>query len=410
LLLKPLVLFLAAVFLFSFHASPAHAAYEISDSTVQFLYHFNLPASSTESSSSSRNITTVGWSSTTSSITNNLNNAVYSTSFGDTLTASVTPVNIFTDVSVGAWYNASTTGTDERIVSFPSIDNVVLYHNFDGTNDTPKCQFTDTNQNHVWSIIGSSTSGGKHFIVCTWNHSTGDGLLYEDGGPTSSIIHANSSGAIKGGNSSLYIGKGIGTDSPAKGSIDEVFLTDNVLTPSTISSLWNNGNGQEICLTFGCAGTSTVVGFATGTLNQYKSDATTVINEGSSTTQTTVKFGATLISNGTSTVQFQVESQPFNHSFANVANITSTFVASGTAVMISTSSLPDGLYKWQARAIDGNNVTSLWKTLSSPAASYDLIVNRNPTVTVAATSSDVQALYNFAHELGFIHEHDHIAL
>jgi len=41
----------AGFFVFGFH--PAHADYYISTSTLQFLYHFNLPASSTNSTSSS---------------------------------------------------------------------------------------------------------------------------------------------------------------------------------------------------------------------------------------------------------------------------------------------------------------------------------------------------------------------
>jgi adhesin HecA-like repeat protein len=379
-------------FSWNYGASIARASYYISTSTLPFLYHFNLPASSTNSASSSWDLTTVGWS-TSSSIRANLHEGVYSSSFGNTYTDSMTPVNILPgDVSVGGWYNVTSTG-DQRIVSFADVDNAILYHNYDGTNDTPKCQFIDSGQAHVWTITGSSTSGSRHFVVCTWNHSTGDGQMYIDGVLNQTVTHA-SAGALKAGTSRLYIGKGVGADGPTNGSIDEVFLTNNVLTSSTISSLYGGGGGQEICTTPGCGIAVVTVSIATSSLQQYKADATTTIPESASTTESTVTFGANLQTTGTSTVQLQVELVPFNDAFTGTANILSSSVSSGT-VTVSSSQLADGLYYWKAQAADGNNVNSGWKTLSTPAANYDFAVRTYTTPLVELPSSSVKFLYHF---------------
>src|SRR5262249_12591795 len=100
-----------------------------------------------------------------------------------------------------------------------------------------------------------------------------------------------------------------------------------------------------------------------------------------------VVFGARLRSNGTSTLQLQVEVEPASTTFTNVANATSSFVSSGTIAYATSSLLSPGNYHWQARAIDSQNVTSTWQLFGS-ASSTDFIV---VTSSVAAPCFQVDA-------------------
>jgi hypothetical protein len=68
------------------------------------------------------------------------------------------------------------------------------------------------------------------------------------------------------------------------GMVDELGLWSKVLSATEISDLYNGGSGQ----------TMTNSGLDLFSLNQYKSDATTPINNGSSTTESYVTFGATV--------------------------------------------------------------------------------------------------------------------
>src|SRR5258708_25226277 len=63
-------------------------------------------------------------------------------------------------------------------------------------------------------------------------------------------------------------------------------------------------------------------------LQQYKSDATTTIGEGSSTTESYVVFTALLNSSSTtSTLKLQVEVEPSTIDFTRTVTVSSTFVS-----------------------------------------------------------------------------------
>ncbi len=110
-------------------------------------------------------------------------------------------------------------------------------------------------------------------------------------------------------------------------------------------------------------------------LNQYQSDATTIIAEGSIITEPTVVFGTALQSINTSTFQLQVEVQPAGSNFTGIPTITSPFVSSNATTSWTG---PDGNYHWQARIMDSDDATSTWKQFGSSATSTDFTINTHP--------------------------------
>lgn len=94
-------------------------------------------------------------------------------------------------------------------------------------------------------------------------------------------------------------------------------------------------------------------------LQQYKSDVTLPISEGSTTTENTVAFGAQLGSLNPFPIQLQVEVEPSGAAFANQPSATSTFVTPGASTTVIVANLSDGQYHWQARAVDSLGNQSL---------------------------------------------------
>ena len=117
---------------------------------------------------------------------------------------------------------------------------------------------------------------------------------------------------------------------------------------------------------------------------QYKSDATTTIDEGATTTESTVVFGAQLLGN-TTTEQLQVEVEPSGTNFINVPDASSTWISPGgnaTATFeMPPESISDGGYHWQARVRDYNDVTSSWQMFGPNSSATDFTINTVPLYT-----------------------------
>jgi hypothetical protein len=95
--------------------------------------------------------------------------------------------------------------------------------------------------------------------------------------------------------------------------------------------------------------------------NQFKSDTTTLIEQGTYTDEGTLVFKATLSDNDGDPVQLQVEVQPVGTAFTGTANCgPGTAVSSGSLATVTCSGISDGEYKWQAQAIDDQAATGNW--------------------------------------------------
>jgi uncharacterized protein YmfQ (DUF2313 family) len=98
---------------------------------------------------------------------------------------------------------------------------------------------------------------------------------------------------------------------------------------------------------------------------QYRSDASTAINEGWTTNETTVTVKATVSDPDTDNVKLEVEIIDNAGAYTGTPNCSSGFVTSGSVATATCSGLTDGVsYKWRARTND-NIDTSAWQTFGA---------------------------------------------
>jgi hypothetical protein len=115
-------------------------------------------------------------------------------------------------------------------------------------------------------------------------------------------------------------------------------------------------------------------------LSQFKSDVTTQINEGGTTTEDTVIFGATLQSSSTNQLRLEVE-YTTSTTFAGIANVTSSPVNPGSFATTTASNLQNGSYRWRARTVDTiTQATSDWQEFGT-AGNTDFVVHQVPLYT-----------------------------
>jgi hypothetical protein len=221
----------------------------------------------------------------------------------------------------------------------------------EGAHDVPDfCLRSGGTDSYYCNKGASMADGSPHNVVLRYHSSSKLSECYIDGSFLTNYTFTNSQADLYGIGRSDWVGV-----PRSGGSVDDLAVTNNIMPTSTIQAIWNSGSGSEVCTTSKC-------GFMLDAMQQYKSDASTVINYGSSTVETTVIFGAKLYSAGTSTLQLQVEVQPTSTSFTNIANATSSFVASSSSATATKNSLSLGEYHWQARVLEnGTNATTSWQ-------------------------------------------------
>ena len=124
---------------------------------------------------------------------------------------------------------------------------------------------------------------------------------------------------------------------------------------------------------------------APSAINQYRTDATTVIAQGGFTNQTQVVFKATTTDPEANQYQLQVEVQPNASAFTNTATCTSPLTNSGTETSTgSCGTLVDGTsYKWQYRLLDSLGAATAWTSFggSDPDFTVD---TTTPDTTITA--------------------------
>jgi len=96
-------------------------------------------------------------------------------------------------------------------------------------------------------------------------------------------------------------------------------------------------------------------------LDQYKFDLQTLLDEGAITTHDSVVFKATLTDPDGDDVKLQVELKEFNQSFDGQDLLESDLIISGSAASITRYGLVNGKYHWRARAVDENGAVSDWR-------------------------------------------------
>lgn len=253
------------------------------------------------------------------------------------------------------WAKTTYISNDHYVFDFTANNPYTEYGYAQGMSwgGTGKSNYNDGGGASQHWIFGSTNwaNGNWHHVALVASGTVG--TFYLDGSP-------NGTGTIASSQFITGVVAKIANSYNSKiwqGAIDDFAIFSRALSPTEISNLYTGD------------WSSSYIG-----LQQYKSDATTTIAEGGSTTESTVVFGATVYSTGSSTVQLQIEEKPVGVGFSNVANVTSTFVSSWNEATATLSGLANGAYHWQARVVDSNSNASAWQLFGSSGASSDFTI------------------------------------
>lgn len=240
-------------------ASPAFAAYEISDGSIHALYHLN--GDSVDASGHGYNGTDTG----ISYIPAKLNDGAKCTT-GDTskiaLPDGALPGSF--PLSLGLWVKATSTG----YIWVNAMGAANQGWRF-GTQDLTSTTYLGFASLNTIAADKNASDGSEHLVILSIDGS-GNGKTYTDGvqdgsasGLTITSIEAGVSNLCFNQRNSIY----------SNVILDEVFIATSTLATSTITGLWNGGAGNEICTTIGCAGGGAPTSTPTSTIPLTAADA-----------------------------------------------------------------------------------------------------------------------------------------
>lgn len=235
-------------------APSADAVVEIPSSTVKSLYHMEDTA---DSSGNGYNRTDKAGG---AYATGKLSNAYYTAGVG-TSSANTAAWDTSGDYTIGFWFKATSTwdAGNSGHAMFGKRTSPASGNGETAFGHGQQCTSAG-NQEWVHGNAGAScpinyaqsyTGGTWYWLVVTRDVSDGYIDFYVDN--VLKATAANTTSTNPGGPFELgYFGSAY---SSANFAIDELFFTNTRLSTSTRDSLYNSGNGAEICVTDGCSGT-----------------------------------------------------------------------------------------------------------------------------------------------------------
>lgn len=255
---KYLLVFLSLLIFFS--ASNAFASYEISDNSVKALWHFD--GDSVDSSGNSHNGTDTNTSYPTSSI---LNQSLFVSGAGYVMVSSSTDFNKgSSEFSEICWLKRNATGTVQWILgNIDSIGNETEDWRFNSDNTFRWLAVNSSTGAYVWVNSATSfTDSNWHLFIVQREVDTV--RYYFDNVLDSNSVNLSGITLQKNVND-LGIGRGGSWGSDYyKGYFNECFFLNRSLTSQEMIDIYNSGSGQEICVSSGCAGSSSSFSFSTG--------------------------------------------------------------------------------------------------------------------------------------------------
>lgn len=238
-------------------------AVEISDGSVKALYHLE---DVVDSSGGANNLTNNG---STGFVAGKLNNAVDfgGVNSGKYLYINSNPVASFDgSMSVSFWIKVGTApalSSEYNVVTSAyqtTGGGIFLKYGQDGTGYYMRAErYNGTNDDNIFYYVDFGSTW--HHVVYTYDYPNSKlGTLYVDG-----VARGTSTGH-NGGTMGYSTAFDLGTEAPPNrgatshmfaGLLDEVVYTNNVIATTTVEVLYNNGDGNEVCVSVGCASTST---------------------------------------------------------------------------------------------------------------------------------------------------------
>ncbi|MDZ7289520.1 MAG: PQQ-binding-like beta-propeller repeat protein [candidate division KSB1 bacterium] len=116
---------------------------------------------------------------------------------------------------------------------------------------------------------------------------------------------------------------------------------------------------------------------AATTVNQFKSNGTTVIPEGGTTNEKKVAFKATVSDPDDDQVKLQIELRKTTEAFTGIPTHESSLVNSGTQATIVSDTLAAVSYKWRYRVMDARGLATNWVEFGI-TGNTDFVVNQLP--------------------------------
>jgi len=310
----PIILGLSLFLIFQIEKAYAIEYYEISDGSINRLYHLENLISAV---SSTWNLSGVGNISTTTAKFN----AGYLFPDGldaDRLSNPSVPNHSSSTYSIGIWF-CKTGGIVDDNYYFFADEALVNMASIGGVSKTIRV-YNDEALTTTSTIDNNACDSPDDFHLLIYTNQNNTGKIYVDGDLK---ISGSSTGKTL---TTVIIGNR--TDGTAensfKGILDEYFLVNKVLSNSEIIDLWNNGTGKEICITAGCGtsanGTITfsfpVEGTSTYPFDYWRINLTSLST--TSTYRTEIRWQALL--NGNALSNIIVDKSPYL--FAPLASTT----------------------------------------------------------------------------------------
>lgn len=348
----------------------AHAAEQLASTTLasstNLVSYYRFEGNLTDSASGGNDGTSTNLSYSTSSV---------SAGFGDA--ASFNGTSSY--VNVGAASNLQLTGDFTislwvYLKSYPAVAAKLIGKWNESGNNRSYGLAIDTSGRPYVNISSDGQNVGENYAqstssiptdtwtLITWTRSGSSQNLYINGSSTASGVATNPYNS--GTNSHLIMGGDGGEDWGGSNyfidtNIDDVAIFNRALSAAEVSDLYT-GDWPTVTL---------------GSLHQYHADATTTIASGGATSGDKVVIGGVVDSNGSSTVQLQVDVEPAGTPFATTTgpNATSVFVTPGSEAT-ATYSGANGSYHWRARGYDGSDSYSPWESFSGNPSSTDFVI------------------------------------
>ncbi|MBN8654532.1 MAG: sortase [Anaerolineae bacterium] len=295
------------------------------------------------------------------------------------------PVN--GNARIYAGYRVVGTSAVAQATTITATNGTCFYANtYTGINQTAGTGVSNTINS---SATGTAAAGNTTTNTSVFN-AAGGAVVNQAGGRVIYATNMNNAGPSGTGTSGVWTFSELFDGSQtADGNRTAVGQSTATTAGSATITVTDGGTAHNRSVLVGFALNPAITNTAPNapsTINQYRTDATTVIAQGGYTNQTQVVFKATATDPEANQYQLQVEVLPNASAFTNTATCSSPLTNSGTETSTgSCGAFVSGTsYKWQYRLVDSLGAATAWTSFGGS----------DPDFTVDSTAPDTTITAN----------------